>query len=163
MKKNDFRTKFDPQLVIETNPGSGIKEEYQLRITEDGEDLVKTGESDLYEYIQSHADSVDIHKILERCAMLDDYSILNRMPAQFMDVSDMPRNLAEAHSTIQDAKNYFNSLPLEMRQEYENNFTLFLQDLGSDHFVKMCSDYIEARNNRIDDSDVVGDPEVNKE
>lgn len=145
MKKNDFRTRFDSQLLVCTEPGSGIKEEFQLRITEEGEDLVKIGESSLYDYIQSHADSVDIHKILERCAMLDDYSILNRMPAQFMDVTEMPRNLAEAHAAVQDAKNYFNALPLELRQEYENNFTLFLQDLGSEHFVKMCSDYIDSK------------------
>lgn len=145
MRKSDFRTRFDEQLLVCTEPGSGIKEEFQLRITDEGEDLVKVGESDLYEYIQSHADSVDIHKILERCAMIGDYSILDRMPAQFMDVTEMPKNLAEAHAAVQDAKNYFNALPLEMRQEYENNFTLFLQDLGSEHFVKMCSDFIDSK------------------
>lgn len=135
---------YSPRLVINTCAGSGIKDEYQLRITEDGEDLVKTGQSDLYEYIQSHADSVDIHKILERCAMIQDYSILNRMPADFMDVTEMPKNLAQAHAAVKDAENYFMHLPLSMRQEYDNSFTNFLQDLGSDHFMKVCKDFVDG-------------------
>lgn len=158
MKKTNFRTRFDEQLLVCTEPGSGIKEEFQLRITDDGEDLVKIGESSLYDYIQSHADSVDIHKILERCAMMDDYSMLNRLPAQFMDVTEMPKNLAEAHAAVQDARNYFNALPLEIRQEYENNFTMFLQDLGSDHFIKLCEDVINNRTPELK-PDMAPDPD----
>ena len=96
-----FRNKYDPHDHVYTDPGSPIKIEYQLRIVDNSEEIVETGKSDLYEYIQSHADSVDITKILERCAMIQDYSMLNRMPAQFMDVSDMPKTLAEAYANVQ--------------------------------------------------------------
>ena len=63
-----FGTKYGKHLVIETEPGSPEKIEYQLRVVDGEEKLVVTGKSDWYAYIQSHKDSVDIHKILERCA-----------------------------------------------------------------------------------------------
>ena len=46
--------------------GSPTKTEFQLRIKDNNEYLEPIGKTSLYDYIQSHADSVDIHKILER-------------------------------------------------------------------------------------------------
>lgn len=139
-----FVSMFSEKKIVYSEPGSRIKDEFQLRITENGKDLVKTGESNLYEYIQSHKDSVDIHKILERCALLDDYSILNRMPAQFMDVTYMPKTLAEAYSAIKDAENFFERMPIEIKQSYDSDFTQFLASLGSERFNKTVGDYLES-------------------
>ena len=139
-----FGTKYGKHLVIETEPGSPEKIEYQLRVVDGEEKLVVTGKSDWYAYIQSHKDSVDIHKILERCAMLDDYSPLMRMPAQFMDVTEMPKNLAEAHTMIKDAKNYFDMLPIEIKEKYENNYMQFIQDIGSEKFINNVSKFLDS-------------------
>lgn len=139
-----FRTLYTDRKVVYVNPGSPIKEEFQLRIVDGCKTLVKTGESNLYEYIQSHADSVDLHKILERCAMIDDYSLLNRMPAQFMDVTEMPKNLAEAYAAVQDANNFFDRMPVSIKEKYDNNFIQFLQDLGSEHFTATVSDFLDS-------------------
>lgn len=139
-----FKTMYSEHLVINTAVGSPIKKEYQLRIIDGEEKLVETGKSDWYAYIQSHKDSVDIHKILERCAMLDDYSMLNRMPATFMDTTDMPKNLAEAHSMIQDAKNFFDQMPVEIKEKYENNYMQFIQDIGSENFSKNVSNFLDS-------------------
>lgn len=139
-----FGTKYGNHLVIENNPGSPVKIEYQLRVIDGQEQLVETGKSNWYEYIQSHKDSVDIHKILERCAMIDDYSPLMRMPAQFMDVTDMPKNLAEAHTMIQDAKNFFEQMPVDIKEKYENNYMAFIKDIGSDNFAKNVSSFLDS-------------------
>ena len=139
-----FRNKYDPHDHVYTDPGSPIKIEYQLRIVDNSEEIVETGKSDLYEYIQSHADSVDITKILERCAMIQDYSMLNRMPAQFMDVSDMPKTLAEAYANVQDAKNFFDRMPVNIKEKYENNFVQFIADIGTERFKNNVSDFLES-------------------
>lgn len=99
-----FRTKYDEFKPVCCNPGSPIKKEYQLRETKDGMDLVEVGETNLYRYIQSHADSVDIHKILERCALIGDYGLLERAPGVYMDITEMPKSLAEAYDQIQNAR-----------------------------------------------------------
>lgn len=145
-----FRTLYTDRKVVYINPGSPIKEEFQLRIVDGTKTLVKTGESSLYEYIQSHADSVDLHKILERCAMIDDYSLLNRMPSQFMDVTEMPKNLAEAYAAVQDAENFFDRMPVSIKEKYDNNFIQFLQDLGSENFKNNVSDFLDSIKKPVD-------------
>ena len=142
-----FQTKYERYVDhdhVYCEPGSGIKIEYQLRIIDNNEDLVETGKSNLYDYIQSHADSVDITKILERCALLDDYSLLNRLPAQFMDVTDMPKNLAECYSYVQDAKNFFERMPTEIKAKYDQNFLSFISDIGSDRFNNTVRDFLDS-------------------
>ena len=139
-----FRTLYTERVEKHINPGSPVKIEYQLRIVDGYKTLVETGKTSLYDYIQSHADSVDIHKILERCAMMDDYSLLNRMPAQFMDVSAMPTNLAEAYAMVQDAENFFDRMPTDIKERYDNNFIQFIQDLGSDRFQKNVGDFLDS-------------------
>lgn len=140
-----FRTKYCPHKRKFTNCGSPIKIEYQLRIVDNHEEIVETGKTNLYEYIQSFADSVDITKILEKCALINDYSLLNRMPTTFMDVSDMPSNLAEAYAAVKDAENYFNHLPLDIKDKYNQNFVEFMSDIGSERFKKNILDFVEKQ------------------
>lgn len=139
-----FRNKYEDHKPVYADPGSPIKIEYQLRIIDNSEEIVETGKSNLYEYIQSHADSVDITKILERCALIQDYSMLNRMPSAFMDVTEMPSNLAEAYAQVQDAKNFFDRMPIDIKEKYQNNFVEFISDIGSDRFNKNVSDFLET-------------------
>lgn len=139
-----FRTKYTDRLVKASEHGSPIKDEYAIRVIEGETTLAKVGKSNLFEYIQSHADSVDIHKILERCAMLDDYGPLYRMPATFMDVTNMPSNLAEAFEMIQDANNFFDMMPIDIKNQYENNFVRFIQDIGTDNFARNVSSFLDS-------------------
>lgn len=55
--------------------------------------LVKTGEVDVQEKIQSYAKEVDIYSILERFSMTGDVSILNRSVGSYMDISDLPSDI----------------------------------------------------------------------
>lgn len=141
-----FKTQFNysdlPTIAIE--PGKRFKDEFQLRIVDGIEELVKVGETDFYEYIQSHKDSVDIHKILERCALIDDYSMLNKMPTTFMDTTGMPSNLMEAYQQIQDAKNFFDQMPVSIKEKYDNNANAFIMDIGSKNFMNNVSEFLDT-------------------
>lgn len=139
-----FAKMYGEHLKVCTNNGSPIKTEYQVRLIDNNMEIVETGKSDLYEYIQSHKDSVDIHKILERCAQIEDYSLLNRMPTQFMDVTDMPDNLAGAYAMVKDAENFFDRMPVDIKEKYNNNFIEFISDLGSDKFNDNVSKFLDT-------------------
>ena len=139
-----FRNKYEDHERVYTDAGDPVKIEYQLRIVDNSEEIVETGKTNLYEYIQSHADSVDITKILERCALIQDYSMLNRMPAEFMDVTEMPGNLAEAYAHVQDAKNFFDRMPVNIKEKYQNNFVEFIADLGTERFKNNVSDFLDT-------------------
>lgn len=140
-----FRTAYtyEENKRVSSCPGDPVKTEYALRVVDGNRNLVAVGTSSLYDSIQSHADSVDIHKILERCAMANDYSLLNRMPADFMDCTSMPKTLAEAHTMIQDAKNYFEKMPVEIKNKFDNNYIEFITSLGSKKFEGIVSEFLQ--------------------
>lgn len=135
---------YDEHKRVHISSGSPIKIEYQVRLIDNNMEIVETGKSDLYEYIQSHRDSVDIHKILERCAQVEDYSLLNRMPTKFMDVTDMPDTLAGAYAMVKDAENFFERMPVDIKEKYNNNFVEFISDLGSDKFNDNVSKFLDT-------------------
>lgn len=129
---------------VNISSGSPIKTEYQVRLVNNNMELVETGKSNLYDYIQSHKDSVDIHKILERCSQIEDYYLLNRMPTQFMDVTDMPDNLAGAYAMVKDAENFFERMPVDIKEKYNNNFIEFINDLGTEKFNMNVSNFLDS-------------------
>lgn len=116
--------------------GSGMKRERVLKDTQGIMQLEDCGTSDLYHYIQSHKDSVDINKILERYRS-GDISVLDQQRGQYLDISDAPKSLAEMYSFIRNCGTFFDSLPLEVRKEYDFNPAAFVADIGSDRFVKL--------------------------
>lgn len=138
-----FRTKYDEAKPVFSNVGSNIKKVYQYRETKEGEELVEIGETDIYKYIQSHADSVDIHKILERCAMIEDYGLLNKVPGIYADITEMPKSLAEAYDQIQNAKDLFNRMPVDIKEKYNNNFVEFISGLGDTKFNSIVEEYVK--------------------
>lgn len=74
-----FRTQYDPHAPVYQEPGDPIKIVFSPRYTDDGVlDLVPTGSENLYEYIQSHKESTDIHVLLDRFAN-GDVDVLSRM------------------------------------------------------------------------------------
>lgn len=131
-----FRTQFEPHDRVSTRPGSGDKPVYSPYYTEDGVlELEQTGKENLYEYIQSHAEGVDIHVILARFAATGDTDIINRVQGFSLDATDMPKTYAEALNAMIHAENYFNSLPVETRARFNHNFSEFLASLDQPNFL----------------------------
>ena len=89
----EFRTQFDKRPRYNCEPGSPIKDilagEYnkQKQLV-----VVKKGEENLYAYINSFADSVDINVLLARFANGDKEALLQRAGA-YIDISSLPTNI----------------------------------------------------------------------
>lgn len=125
-----FRTQYDRKdLVVLTNPGDPIHVTYAARYDDDGViQLVESGKENIYDMIQSHADSVDLNLIIRRYEHGDTTALdaLNVCHGSFIDVSGMPRNYAELLNLIEDGKAFFASLPLEERAKYDHDFAKWL-------------------------------------
>lgn len=135
MSVKPFRTQFDFAESPVSNPGSRIKVLYAPVFDSAGHmSLVVSGKEDLYDYIQSHADSVDIHIILKRFAM-GDVSVLSRVQGTYGDFTQMPKTFAEALNTLVAAEQYFNSLPVDVRQRFNHNFNEFIASMDSPSFA----------------------------
>lgn len=79
--------------------------------------LVKVGETDLQDYIQSFADECDVTRIVQRYAN-GDTAVLQRVQGVYCDVSGVPTDLTTAFETVSAARAYYEGLPEAARREF---------------------------------------------
>lgn len=126
-----FATKFDSHARVHPNPGSGIRQLYTPELAPDGEiNLIPSGEDDLYQEIQSHRDSVDIHVLLARYRN-GDLEALSRRQGLFGDFTSYPKTYAELLNTVIQGKSYFESLPVETREKFDHSFEKFMMSMDN--------------------------------
>ena len=102
-----FKTQFDKHERIFQNPGSPVKVTYAPQYDKNGVlDLVVSGQENLYDYIQSFAESCDIHVLLDRYRD-GDASVLSRVQGFYGDVTDMPKTYAEVLNSVIAGENAF--------------------------------------------------------
>lgn len=124
------------------NPGDRFVKTYQPNIGSDGVlDLIEAEPFDLYESIQSHADSVDINLIISRF-INGDVSVLNRREPMYFDATEMPKTYAEMYQKVIDAHNYFEQLPLEVREKFGHSPETFFALIGTDEWSEKMKDFL---------------------
>ena len=142
-----FDTQYSPRERIHPCSGSRVKQLYAGRFDANGRVVLEEkGTEDLYAYIQSFADSVDINVILARFAN-GDTEALSRAQGFYDDVTDFPTNMADALNSINKAEEMFKSLPLEVRQRFDCSFEQFLSQSGTEDWLQkmgMTSDPVES-------------------
>lgn len=131
-----FRTQFDDHLRVHVDPGNPIKTLYGPIFDEHGVmDLTVTGKANLYDEIQSHADSVDIHVLLKRYAESGDPALFSRVQGAYGDFTQMPTTFAGALNTLIAAEQYFNGLPVEVRANFGHSFQQFIAAMDKSDFA----------------------------
>lgn len=121
-----FRTQYDQRERVPANAGTREHILYTTQFDDQGNHtLVESGKENLYDYIQSHKESVDIHVIMERFAR-GDVQALQRRQAMFGDFTEFPTTYAGMLNAVQLGEQHFMSLPLEVRQRFDNNFAKWL-------------------------------------
>lgn len=129
-----FRTQFDHNERIASNPGSPIKVEYESYFDDLGNlELREVGKTDLYMDIQSHAESVDINVILARYANGDE-SALNRAQGFYEDVTKVPTSMIDVMNTVMRGEQMFNSLPVDIKEKFDNNYAQWIALAGTDEW-----------------------------
>lgn len=122
--------------VFKTAVGSGIIPTYTPHLEKDGTfTLVKDGEHNLYEEIQSHKDSTDLQLIINRY-MNGDPAALSRVQGAYGDFSQMPQSMHEAYDLMRKAELDFKKLPSEIQASFDNDPTKFIMSLGSDEWLE---------------------------
>lgn len=134
-----FRSQYGLHDRVRQPAGSRIKTLYAPRINDDGTfDLVEKGKHDLYAEIQSHAESVDIHVLLDRYKN-GEVDVLSRVQGAYGDFTGMPKTYAEMFQRIEDGKQWFYSLPVETRAAFNHDFTQFMSAMDKPDFFERIS------------------------
>lgn len=117
-----------------SNPGSRMANDYEMQIDKKGHKILKkVREHDIYPEIQSYADECKIENIIARAAA-GDVMALNARQAFYADVTDTPRDLAEAQNQILKLKNGFEKLPAEIKEKFDNSIEQFVMSFGSEEW-----------------------------
>lgn len=108
---------------------------YSPVVKEDGQiELIQKGEHDLYAEIQSHKDSVDINRIIQRYSN-GDVSALQAKVTQYLDVTEMPKTYAEMLNTVIAGEKFFAELPADVKDKFDNNFYKFASTIGQSDWL----------------------------
>ena len=121
-----FKTQYDARDRIKTHPGNPIKQLYSGSYNERGQvELKEDGTEDIYAFIQSFAESTDIHSILRRYQN-GEVDVLEKVQGFYGDITEMPKTYAEALQRIADSEKVFMSLPVDVRAKFGHSFSEFL-------------------------------------
>lgn len=118
----DWRTQYSPRQRVYAHPGDPVKILYSPQVDKQGHlELIESGTEDLYEYIQSHALSVDINTIIARYQR-GDVDALERVQGLYADVTGLPKTYAEMLNVVIQGEHAFESLPLEVRAKFNHSY-----------------------------------------
>lgn len=148
-----------------TNAGAKTEVVYRGKVERDGTiNLVEDGVRDVYMDIQSHKDSCSIELALKRFA-LGDVSALQQRQGAYGDFTTFPRTFAEVLQVMINAESYFDSLPAEIRRNFDNDLNKFLASLDSpEHFAsKMGIDLSSTKDVQVSGQQVAVAPNQSPE
>lgn len=107
--------------------------------------LEKVGETNLYDYIQSFREEVDLKKIIERCMLTGDGSALNKVQGSYADLTGLPMDLRSAHDILAKARVSYETLDPKIKIHYRT-FEDYLEVFASEENFRTFADLIKPVN-----------------
>lgn len=120
---------------VPEHPGNRYETEYKERYDEYGHAyLEEVGKVDVYEKIQSHKEECDISCILAKYAA-GDQTVMNR-PGYYIDTTVLPQNITEYMNLMNEQREKFNALPLDIKQKFGNSFEEWAASAGNKQWLE---------------------------
>lgn len=131
----EFKTQYDARDRVFTDPGSPVHITYAGHYDEKGRVVLEeSGRDNIYDFIQSHAESCDIHVLMKRYQN-GDFDALSQKQGFYGDFLDFPKTYAEALNHMNEMERQFMALPVETREKFGNSFTEFLAASAEPDFL----------------------------
>lgn len=141
------------------SPGNILEPEYRERYDERGEAyLEKVGEVNTYEKIQSYREQCDVMAILSRYAAGDETALAT--PGYYIDTSKLPKTYTEYLNMMNEQREKFNQLPLEIRQKFGMNFEQWAATAGETEWLEKMG--ISTKNNAAAQSQAAAESTKNE-
>lgn len=119
-----FDRKKHSRLFV-TNPGTPLHKVMHGEVQDDGTiKLVVDRIEDTDEIINSQAPATRIENIMARI-QAGDINLLNQKKGFYGDFTNMPKTYAEMLDLMHKGEEFFNKLPVEVKEQYNNDFGQF--------------------------------------
>lgn len=127
----NFRNQFQEHERVHSNHGTREHVLYSPKVGDDGTiELISSGKIDIYDEIQSHKDSCDIHVLLKRFAN-GEPEVLARAQGAYGDFTEFPQTYAQLLQTVIDGEKTFMSLPIEIREKFGHSFEQWMAGMDN--------------------------------
>ena len=151
-QKVKFGTRFNRPDVIPSDRGTAMRDIFEERIVDGSKELVVTGQENFKDFIEASKAETQIENIIKRFQM-GDINALSRAQGFYADITGMPNNLAEAQNMLIKMENDFNSLPVDIKKNFDNSFDKYVSTV-SNTTVDGFKDLFNL-NEKIDNKEVI--------
>lgn len=140
-----FETALDKMKTADkyiSDPGTPTLDDFEYHFDKDGKKqlIKKDVPINVYERIQADADSCDINLLMQRFA-LGDSEAINVRQGMYIDATNLPTNMAEVFEMGLEAQQYFDGLPADLKQMFDNSYSVFFTEMGSKSFDEKVARY----------------------
>lgn len=141
-----FRNPFEAGVRFYSEAGSGVRPVYKSVLGKNGNiDLIEDGIDDLYAYIQSFKNSVDINLIVERYAHGDVYALEQRL-GSYGDFVEVPTSYMDILNSIVDLRTAYEKTDMNISfEEYAKSII--------DPAVNVVKDSVKEVINNVQESE----------
>lgn len=145
-----FKTAYNRGETTNSELGSETAPIYEYRIDKKtGRKVcVQCGETNIYEMIQTSAESSKLENIIKKATM-GDITALNTREVQYLDITEYPTTLMEMQNKILKATQEFEKLPIEIKNKFDNSAERYISYLGTEEFNKIMG-YKEEKIEKIE-------------
>lgn len=156
-----FRNQFtNDSNVFTSNPGSKIVADYGLVTADDGSTSVGViGEKNLDAIIQSNKDTGNVALLVAKYNAGDEEA-LNRVRGVYGDFRNMPTTYAEMVSRLNECRAVFQALPVDIKEQFDNNPDVFWSEYGTERFNNLVTCSLEQSADNEPDNIVPGNSDV---
>lgn len=120
--------------------------------------LKESDRVDIKKEINSYRDQTDMSFILSRLMAGDD-SVLNPRPPMFGDFTQLPSSYAEMLNLVLAGEQYFDSLPLDTKKQFDNDRGKWFASIGSEDWLKAMG-FVQADTSEIVPPDITVEPVI---
>lgn len=150
----EFRTMYDPHDRVFALAGNPEVPIYSPSVDNDGHIVLEpVGVKNLPDYIDSFRESCDINVLISRFNA-GDVSALSRTQGAYFDATQLPHTYAEMLNTVINAEKTFNSLPLVVREKFDNSYVKWLSLMDdAEQFAVLMGVSCETPESEVKDDD----------
>lgn len=155
-----FDNKLADRKKYKSVSGSPTLDIYEYHYDEKGvRELKKTDRKEnVYARIQADYDATDINKLMARFA-LGDSSALDQRAGFYGDATKLPSTYAEMFDRVEACKQFFDSLPVDLKQSFDNSYEVYFATFGTDDFNKKYEEYNKRfKNDKFKDTEAEVEP-----
>lgn len=127
----NYRNKVEDRVRVFSEPGSMLDYKYGARLDKQGHRVIEPrGPINRYAEIQSYAEETNINTIMTKY-INGDKTVLSKKAGEFMDLTNIPDNIADVFNLTVQAQDAFAHLPTEVKDIFGNNAYLFASKIGT--------------------------------